>query len=489
MRRRWLRSIAAGAGRTRYGLAALVCAAAVVAQAAACAPARIPPAPASLRAEPFLDTLQSRTFDWFWKLGNRQNGLIFDRWPTPSFSSVAAVGFGLTAYPIGVERGYISRAQAAERARTTLEFFWKAPQGPQPAQITGHRGFFYHFLDMQTGHRFQTVELSTIDTALLLAGALVCREYFDGPGTVETAIRDLADSIYFRVDWKWAQVRAPLVSMGWRPEDGFIAYDWRGYNEAMILLILALGSPTHPIEPAAWDAWTQTYSWSTFQGQTLVQFAPLFGHQYSHVWIDFRGIRDRYMRERGIDYFENSRRATYSQRTYAMANPMRWRGYGADIWGLTAADGPIDTTISVSGVERRFFTYAARGAAANEIRDDGTIAPTAAGGSVPFAPEIAIPALKSMRRAYSGKLFTEYGFLDSFNPTFTFTGVQVRHGRVDPVHGWYDTDHLGIDQGPILAMVENYRSELIWRLMRKNPHIRRGLERAGFTGGWLASGQ
>jgi len=464
----------------------------VLAAQVACAPARVPPSsasPASLRDEPFLDTLQSRTFDWFWRLGNAQNGLIFDRWPTPSFSSVAAVGFGLTAYPIGVERGYITRARAAERARTTLDFFWRAPQGPQPSRVTGHRGFFYHFLDMETGHRFQTVELSTIDTALLLAGALACREYFDGPDTVETAIRDLADSIYFRVDWKWAQVRAPQVSMGWRPEEGFIAYDWRGYNEAMILLILALGSPTHPIEPAAWDAWTQTYTWSTFQGQAMVQFAPLFGHQYSHVWIDFRGIQDRYMRERGIDYFENSRRATYSHRTYALANPLRWRGYGADIWGLTAADGPIDTTMSVSGVERRFFTYAARGASSGEIRDDGTIAPTAAGGSVPFAPEIAIPALKAMRRSYSGALFTEYGFLDSFNPTFTFASVKVRHGRVDPVHGWYDTDHLGIDQGPILAMVENYRSELIWRLMRKNPYIRRGLERAGFTGGWLTSGQ
>ena len=402
---------------------------------------------------------------------------------------MAAVGFALTAYPIGVERGYVTRAEAAERTRTTLEFFWRAPQAPHPARVTGYNGFFYHFLDMETGYRFETVELSTIDTALLLAGAIACREYFDSAAPVETAIRDLVDSIYFRVNWRWAQVRPPLVSMGWKPEQGFLGYDWHGYNEAMILLILALGSPTHPIGADAWDAWTSTYTWSTFRGQSMVQFAPLFGHQYSHVWVDFRGIKDGYMQNRGIDYFENSRRATYSQRTYAMANPMRWRGYGADIWGLTASDGPIDTTMTVSGAQRTFFTYAARGAAGNEVRDDGTIAPTAAGGSVPFAPEITIPALKAMRRSYGGQLFTEYGFLDAFNPTFTFTSVRLRHGRVDPQHGWYDTDHLGIDQGPILAMVENYRSELIWRLMRKNPYIRRGLERAGFTGGWLSEPQ
>jgi hypothetical protein len=214
-------------------------------------------------------------------------------------------------------------------------------------------------------------------------------------------------------------------------------------------------------------------------------FAPLFGHQYSHAWIDYRRIQDAYMRARGIDYFENSRRAALSQQAYAIANPNRWRDYGADIWGFTASDGPLDTTMVVDGQERRFYTYAARGAAATEIRDDGTIAPTAVGGSLPFVPEIALPALKAMRSRYGVQLFDRYGFLDAFNPTYRMAGVRAQHGHVVPGVGWFDTDYLGIDQGPILGMVENYRSDLIWGLMRRNPYVKRGLQRAGFRGGWL----
>jgi hypothetical protein len=215
-----------------------------------------------------------------------------------------------------------------------------------------------------------------------------------------------------------------------------------------------------------------------------VNFAPLFGHQYSHVWIDFRGIRDEYMRARGIDYFENSRRATLAQHAYAKANPMGWKDYGADIWGLTASDGPADTTVTVDGQERRFRRYWARGAALNDIRDDGTIAPTAAGGSVPFAPEITIPALRAMRARYGDALFTEYGFRDAFNPTVP-VGLRVLRGHIVPGVGWFDGDYLGIDQGPILIMIENHRSGLIWELMKRSPPIVRGLCRAGFRGGWL----
>ncbi len=444
----------------------------------------VAPPPTSARATAFLDTVQTRTFGYFWELSNPRNGLTPDRSPSPSFSSVAAVGFALTAYPIGVERGYVTRAQARERVLTTLRFFWSAPQGPQPTGVTGHNGFFYHFLDMQTGHRFETVELSTIDTALLLGGVLFCQSYFDGADADETAIRALADSLYLRVNWTWAQTRPPIVSMGWRPENGFIDYYWRGFNEAMLLYVLALGSPTHPLGAEAWTAWTQTYRWGSYYNQKHVGFAPLFGHQYSQVWIDFRGIKDAYMRGRGIDYFENSRRATLSQRSYAIANPMGWKDYGMDIWGLTAADGPIDREFTVNGQPRRFFTYAARGASFTEVRDDGTLAPTAAGGSVPFAPEIAIPALIAMREKYGDNLFSRYGFLDAFNPTFTFD-VAVQHGRVVPGVGWFDTDYLGIDQGPIIAMIENHRSDLVWKHMRRNPHIVRGLKRAGFAGGWL----
>jgi hypothetical protein len=272
--------------------------------------------------------------------------------------------------------------------------------------------------------------------------------------------------------------------MGWHPESGFINADWIGYNEGMILNILALGSPTHPADTSVWSKWVSGYQWATYHGQSFVQFAPLFGHEYSHIWIDFRGIKDSYMAARGVDYFENSRRATLSQRAYATANPQGYAGYSASIWGLTACDGPASDTLTIGGRSRQFHTYMARGASSLEEPDDGTIAPTAVGGAVPFAPEVAIPALLSMRSTYGSKLFSTYGFLDAFNPTFTVAGQQET-GTVDPQLGWFDVDYLGIDQGPILAMVENYRTGLVWRLMRTNPHIIRGLQRAGFTGGWL----
>ncbi|MFL5541695.1 MAG: glucoamylase family protein, partial [Longimicrobiaceae bacterium] len=447
--------------------------------------AAAPPARPQTGDEAFLDTLQQRTFGFFWELQDPNTHLIPDRWPSKSFSSVAAVGFGLASYPVGVERGYVTRAQAAARTLATLRFFWTAPQGTAPAGMTGHRGFFYHFLDMETGRRFERVELSTIDTALLLGGILACREYFDGGGAEEREIRALADSIYFRVDWQWAVVRPPLVSMGWTPEEGFHSYDWRGMNEAMLLYVLALGSPTHPVAPEAWSAWTSTYRWGTYYGQEHVGFAPLFGHQYSQLFIDFRGIFDPYMRAKGIDYFENARRATLAQRAYAAANPGGWAGYSAEVWGLTASDGPVDADYTIGGRARHFMTYSARGADFTEVRDDGTLAPTAAGGSIPFAPEIAIPALREMRRRYGDRLFQRYGFVDAFNPTLTDPALRVQAGSIVPGVGWFDVDYLGIDQGPILLQAENHRSGLIWRLMRKSPYVARGLKRAGFTGGWL----
>ena len=434
----------------------------------------------------FLDTLERRTFDWFWETTNPRNGLTPDRWPNPPFASIAAVGFALTAYPIGVERGYITRAQAAERTLATLRFFWNAPQGADSVGQAGRWGFFYHFLDMESGLRHRNTELSTIDTALLIAGVLFCQQYFDRGDDTEPGIRALADSLYHRVEWKRLQARSPLITMAWRPERGFGPAEYKGYDEAMLLYVLALGSPTHPADAGAWPAFTSTYKWGSFYGFEHVNFAPLFGHQYSHVWIDFRGIRDEYMRGKGIDYFENSRRATLAQRAYATENPNRWRDYGPDNWGLTASDGPKDTTLVIDGSPRRFRMYWARGAALDDVRDDGTLAPTALGGSIPFAPDVTVSTLRAMRVRYGDDLFTRYGFLDAFNPTLTDSTLSVGRGKVVAGKGWFDDNHLGIDQGPIIAMIANHRDGFVWNVMRRSPYITRGLCRAGFSGGWMA---
>ncbi|MFC4307727.1 glucoamylase family protein [Steroidobacter flavus] len=437
--------------------------------------------------DPVINNLQRRTFRFFWDTTNKQNGLAPDRFPSPSFASTAAVGFALTAYVVGSERGFVSRSQARLRTLRTLRFLESMPQGPDETGMGGYKGFFYHFVHMHNGQRFGTSELSTVDTALLLGGVLLSQSYFDRDTSSEREIRELAEKIYSRVDWQWAQNRPPTLSHGWRPESGFLRFDWRGYNEGMLMYILALGSPTHAIEPEAWTEWMSTYkdSYGKFNGQEFLSFGPQFGHQYSHVWIDFRGIMDAWNREKGYDYFENSRRASYAQREYARTNPMRWRGYDSEIWGLTACDGPADTVQIYNNEERGFFTYAARSTASIHILDDGTIAPTASVASIAFAPEIAIPAIRAFRARFGEHLYQKYGFLDSVNPSFTFADVPLRHGRIVEGIGWIADDYLGIDQGPIVAMIENYRSGLIWSIMRTNPHIRRGLQRAGFTGGWL----
>ena len=437
-----------------------------------------------------LDDLARRTFDWFWDLADPRTGLVPDRWPTPSFASIAAVGFALTAYPYGVERGWIDRDQARARTLTTLRFFATAPQGPAVIGMTGHRGFFYHFLDMKTGLRAPKSELSTVDTALLIGGMLHAQTFFNGDHADEVAIRETVDQIYWRIDWKWAQVRGQLISMGWSPEKQFIPHDWNGYNEAMLVVLLALGSPTHSVDEGAWSAWTESYrgTWGRFMGYEHLSFAPLFGHQYSHVWIDFRGLQDATMRQRGIDYFENTRRAVYAQRAYAIANPNGWFEYGANVWGFTACDGPgTMREKDRNGRTRYFLDYSARGAGRAHTVDDGTIAPTAALSSLPFAPEIVIPAIEEMHARYGFYIFKKYGFVDSFNRSFTAAEVTLTDGRVDPGFGWLANDYLGIDQGPILAMICNYRNELVWEDMRRSVPIRRGLERAGFSGGWLSA--
>lgn len=441
----------------------------------------------------FLDDLQRRTFAFFWETTPADNGLTPDRWPSASPCSVASVGFALTAYCVGVERGWVTREAAAERTLATLRFFRDAPRHDGDTDVTGHRGFYYHFLDTRSGRRWRGCELSSIDTALLMMGVLAAREYYDGDTPREREVRELADALYRRVEWDWFRPRSPLVAMGWHPErrhgqpPGFGLADYRGYDEAMFLYLLAIGSPTHPIDPAGWDAFCETYTWAEFHGPAHVNFAPLFGHQYPFCWVDPRGLADRYLRGRGIDYFENSRRATLAQRAYAGANPGGWRDYGGDVWGLTACDGPAGIERVDGGVTRRYFTYRARGAAADEVVDDGTIAPTAAGGSLPFAPAETVAALRAMRDRYGERLYGEYGFRDAFNPTFRYPDARVERGVVDPELGWFDSDYLGIDQGPILLGAENLRSGFVWRLMSRSPYLRAGLERAGFTGGGLGA--
>ena len=492
--------------RARLPLAPLAAALGAVLALAACAPSAVvtppttTPAPAA-SAETvagvsasdllFLDTLQARTFDWFWETTDAETGLVPDRWPTKNFSSVAAIGFGLAAYGVGAERGYVTREQAAERTLTTLRFLYDAPQGTDQRGTTGYKGYFYHFLN-DDGSRYRDVELSSIDTALLMGGVLFAQGYFDRDGRDETDIRAYADSLYQRVEWDFFQVQGPLQTMAWRPEVGYGKAEYQGYNEAMLLYVLALGSPTFPADGEVWDRYTSTYIWGDYYGQEHLNFSPLFGHQYSQTFIDFRGVQDAFMRGKSaetgtpVDYFENSRRATYAQRAYAIDNPAGWVDYSDAIWGLTACDGPGGVRRVYNGEERQFRGYSARGVSLEYVNDDGTIAPTAAGGSMAFAPEIAVPALRAMRARYGSDLFTEYGFRDAFNPSFTFADAQIKQNSEVTDQGWFDHDYLGIDQGPILLMAENLRTGLVWDVLRRNPAVIRGLRRAGFQGGWLS---
>lgn len=401
----------------------------------------------------FLEFVQKASFDFFWDEANPTNGLVRDRTQTNSFCSIAAVGFGLTALGIGIDHGWITRAEGYERARRTVRTFWELPQGPEASGVGGHRGWFYHFLDMNTGLRFRQVELSSIDSALLFAGMIYAAEYFNRPE--ENELRELTGKLLARVDWKWMLNGDKTLTMGWHPETGFIEARWRGYNEASILYIIALGVENPALDRDSWTEWTRTYDWRTSYGYSFVHFAPLFGHQYSACWIDFRNSADEYMRAKGITYFENSRRATLAQRAYCIANPLRHTGYSSNVWGLTACDGP-----GVKGT----FAYMARGAPPPE-NDDGTIAPTAAGGSIPFAPRECIAALRHMYDTYREKIWHRYGFRDAFN---------LRHD-------WWDPDVLGIDQGPILIMAENHRNGRVWDVMNRSKILQRGLNRAGFA--------
>jgi hypothetical protein len=420
-----------------------------------------------------LDRIERDTFKYFADEVNLDNGLVPDSTRRGSPSSIAVVGFALTAYPIGVERKYVTRADAVKRTLTTLRFFRDAPHGPEP-DATGYKGFYYHFLDMKTGRRAYKSEISTIDTTYLLAGALTAACYFNRDTKDEREIRTLAESLYKRTNWHWAQNGALTVSHGWKPESGFIKYRWTGYSEALILYVLGLASPTFPLPTESYSAWTRTYKWKKLYGHEFVYAGPLFIHHLSHIWIDFRGIQDEYMRGKAINYFENSRRAIYAQQAYAMRNPKKFVGYDRFCWGITASDGPGPAVQRINGRKLIFFDYKARSIPYGP--DDGTLAPWAVVASLPFAPEVVLPSLNRLNKDYP-EITSKYGFKCSYNSTFA-SGKRK---------GWVSNGYYGLDQGPIVMMIENYRSGLIWRLMRRSPVIIEGLRRAGFRGGWFGS--
>ncbi|MBX5196139.1 hypothetical protein HJB82_12520 [Rhizobium sp. NZLR10] len=419
-----------------------------------------------------VDRLQHSAFKYFLKYSNPENGLVADTSIGGVPASIAAVGFALSSYPVGVERCWISRAEAAERTVNTLRFFAGARQGEE-RHATGHRGFFYHFLHMDTGHRAWNSELSTIDTALLVAGILTSAQYFNREDDeTEKEIRELATFIYERVDWRWALNKGDTIAMGWKPSSGFLRWRYHGFDEAIILYALALASPTHPIPQSCYDAFTSSYSWMLHGEQSYLYAGPLFIHLFSHAWIDFRGIQDKPMAERNWDYFRNTQAVINVQRDYAERNPGQFVGYNKNIWGFSACDGPPPTRRMRGGRQPKVLGYAARGAPLGP--DDGTIAPWAALACLPYDRQAALDGTKALLTSYPN-LLLEGGFPGGFNPTVKTTRPE----------GWVDDRTVGIDQGLLVMTVENERSDFIWKLMRQSPAIRLGLERAGFTGGWL----
>ncbi|MEO7072216.1 MAG: glucoamylase family protein [Rhodanobacter sp.] len=442
----------------------------------AATPACAAPATISLSAEDsaLLERVQRDSFHFFSVYVNPDNGLVADSSQAESPCSIAAVGFALSSYPVAVEHGWMSRAQALDRTLAALRFF-DAAQKDGELNATGYKGFFFHFLHMASGQRMWQSELSVIDTALLLSGMLLAARYFSGSDGLEQEVRTRAVAIYSRVDWPWMQNGGAAFALAWTPEKGFGRHRWVGYSEGLIVYVLALGSPTHPVTPAAYAQWLSGYRWKRVYGLSYVYAGPLFIHQFSHLWIDFRGIRDAYMRDRDLDYFENSRRATCVHQEYARRNPKKFRNYHGLCWGLTASDGPGPLRERVHGRERKFLGYRARGAPYGP--DDGTVAPWASIASLPFAPDIVMPTLKYLA-ALTYDEDNAFGFTASFNPT-----MAPRHDDI----GWLSPSHFGLNQGPIVVMIENYRNDFAWALMRGCPYIRRGLERAHFSGGWLVA--
>lgn len=417
--------------------------------------------------EVLLDSIQQKTFQFFHQECHPTWGIVKDRTKSWAPASIAATGFGIPCFAVGVERQWITREQAAQITLNILSFFHSSVQSAAP-DATGYKGFYYHFLAMDTGRRTWDCELSSVDTGLLMMGIIFARNYYDRDNEVENRIRSLAGELLDRLEWGFLTMPpsgeyAHTISMGWTPDKGLHAMGWSGYNEALFLYILAAGTGMENVD-RSYQSWLRSYKWQTpYEGFSHVAFPPLFGHQFSHAFIDFRGLADAYLREKKIDYFENSRRATYVQRQYAIDNPHGWDGYGPLCWGITASDGPTEK-LNVNG--KKFLGYAGRGTSgpAYNYFDDGTIAPYGPLSSLPFAPEIVLPTIRSMLQEHGEKLWGKYGLYDSFNLTAN----------------WVDDDFLGISQGPLLIMIENFRTGLVWDCVMKDPVIQEGLNKLGF---------
>lgn len=414
-----------------------------------------------------LDSIQYRSFLYFFNESNRENGLVKDRSASWAPASIAAIGFALPSYAVGIERNWISRDEASRITLNTLNFFLKSVQSSD-TNATGYKGFYYHFLRMNSGTREWNCELSSVDTGLLMMGIIFARNYYNLENKIENELRSNAEKLISRLDWEFFKMPptgeyANTISMGWTPEKGMHFMGWGGYNEALFLYILAAGSGMKDVE-ASYNSWLASYDWRTpFPNLSHVAFPPLFGHQFAHTFIDFRGLVDRYMKVKGIDYFENSHRATLVQRLYAIENPKGWVGYDSLCWGISASDGPGN---KYNFDDKKFLGYAGRGTSGPDLNyfDDGTIAPYAAISSIVFAPEFVLRTIKNFNEKYAAGLWAEYGYVDSFNPTLN----------------WFNKEYIGIDQGTLLLMVENFRTGLVWNYVMKDPIIQNGLNRLGF---------
>jgi hypothetical protein len=384
----------------------------------------------------FLEELEHANFLYFWEQANPQSGLVRDRFTVRGndrggVASMAATGFGLTALCIGEARGYLSHSQARDRALATLRFLWK--------QMPNQRGFFFHFAHMNTGERQWGSEVSSVDTAILLCGVLTCSRFFH-----HEEISDLSYAIFNRVDWTWLSEDTALLPHGWLPEVGFLPYRWDGYSELMMMYLLGLGSGSHPLQPQAWNAWKRTIF--EYDGLRYIgAFAPLFVHQYSQAWFDFRGKRDKY-----ADYFRNSAIATDVHRRFCLELAKQFPDYSDDLWGITASDS-----------EHRYVAWGGP-PAVGPI--DGSVVPSAAAGSLPFLPQECLRVLRSMKNRYGDHAWCRYGFVNAFNP----------------LKKWFDADVIGIDTGITILMAENARTGFVWETFMKNPEAQRGMERAGF---------